>query len=67
MSDLIATIIEGGVEGALCVFLLTISYKLYRARIESTTKSDCCTKACKFKLNTSNSGGDVPNPENSAV
>lgn len=51
MAD-IGTFLEGGLEGALVVFLLVISYKLYKMKI--TSESKCCEG---FKLRTQNSGG----------
>jgi hypothetical protein len=55
MAD-VASLLEGGVEGSLVVFLLVLSYKLYKMKI--TSESKCCDG---FKLRTSNSGGQEIN------
>jgi len=49
----ITSLMEGGLEGTLCIFLLVISYKLYKMKI--TSESKCCDG---FKLRTQNSGGE---------
>ena len=59
MSDVLKTIIESGLDGSLILFLSVISWKIYRARISSTTDSECCKKAFRFHLDTSNKGGSV--------
>ena len=48
----ITSLMEGSTEGALVVFLLVISYKVYKMRI--TSESKCCDG---FKLRTQNSRG----------
>jgi len=52
----ITSLMKGGLEGALVVFLLVISYKVYKMKI--TSESKCCDG---FKLRTSNSGGQELN------
>tara|TARA_R100000278_G_C5357070_1_gene123937 strand:+ start:135 stop:329 length:195 start_codon:yes stop_codon:yes gene_type:complete len=42
-------------EGCGSILLLTIAYKIYRSRIDSSTESHCC-KWLDFKLKTHNSG-----------
>ncbi len=46
------------IEGAFSIFLLTISYKLYRARISTESDGHCC-KWLNFHLRTDNPGGSV--------
>lgn len=44
-----------GLEGCGSILLLTIAYKIYRAKIDTQTESHCC-KWLDFKLKTHNSG-----------
>ena len=54
--DIFNTIIEGGVEGSLIVFLLTLSFKIYKMKIKSHSK--CCGE--QLEIETENDGGSVP-------
>lgn len=47
------------IEGCASVLLLVFAYKVYRAKIDSETSSECC-KYFHFKLNTHNPGGTLP-------
>lgn len=43
------------IEGCASILLLVFAYKVYRARIDSTTESKCC-KWLDFKVSTHNAG-----------
>tara|TARA_R100001460_G_scaffold101279_1_gene145149 strand:- start:401 stop:631 length:231 start_codon:yes stop_codon:yes gene_type:complete len=69
-NNIFQQVLDSGLEGALICLIIVVSAKLYRARVSSSTDSECCKKAFKFHLATSNSGGrlsecaDVPAPDN---
>ena len=46
-------IINAGLEGSLIIFLLTISFKLYKMKIKSHSK--CCGE--NIEVETENTGG----------
>jgi hypothetical protein len=57
---IIQQILTSGLEGSTLIFLLVISYKVYKMKIK--TKSNCCGDS--FNLETENEGGaqDIPAP-----
>ena len=57
--SLVHEILTSGLEGAGLIFLLVLSYKVYKMKIK--TRSNCC--ADSLNIETSNDGGnleDVP-------
>ena len=49
-------IIEAGLEGSLIVFLLTLSFKIYKMKVK--THSKCCGEnGNNLEIETENSGG----------
>ena len=46
-----------GIKGAIIIFLLTLSYKCYRARVETETSATCC-KSCTSVVRTYNNGNN---------
>ena len=55
-SDLLTTILEGGLEGAGICLLLVLTYKIYKMRIHSS--SSCCGDAVKFETHNAGVGDD---------
>lgn len=50
---LVQQILTSGLEGSTLIFLLVLSYKVYKMRIK--TKSNCCGDS--FNIETENEGG----------
>ncbi len=60
MADIVQQVMDDGLRGALMVFLLVISYKLYKAKISNEIESNCC-EGFKWRFVGQNSGGgDLP-------
>ena len=58
MSDILLYIEKTGLQGAAIILLLTITYKIYKMKISSESKSDCC-EGFHMKLVTKNEGGEA--------
>ena len=50
-----------GIKGAIIVLLLTLSYKCYRARVQTETRATCC-KSCTSVVRTYNNGNNRIEP-----
>lgn len=53
MSDIVKTILDGGLETSGMILLCVLAYKIYKMKI--TSESDCCSGCLKLK--TENEGG----------
>ena len=51
--SLVQQILTSGLEGSTLIFLLVLSYKVYKMKIK--TKSNCCGDS--FNVETENEGG----------
>ena len=49
-------ILDKGLEGALIILILTLSYKIYKMKVKSHSK--CCKD--NIEIDTQNSGGTDP-------
>ena len=56
MADVIQQVFNDGIRGALMVFLLVLSYKIYKMRLHNEIESNCC-KGFVWKLRSDNPGG----------